>query len=114
MTSFVNKVILIGRLTADPERRLAGQVPVVNFTIATNESWRDKSGQKQERTEFHKVVVWGRLADSCAQFLRKGSQVYLEGKLQTRNYQDKQGQQKYVTEVSGQEVKFLDPRERAA
>jgi single-strand DNA-binding protein len=80
---------------------------VANFSVATNESWTDKSGQKQERTEWHKVVVWGKLAELCNQFLAKGRQVYLEGRLQTRQWQDKDGQTKYTTEIQAQTIQFL-------
>lgn len=104
----VNKVILIGRLGQDPDMRYtAGGAPVANFSVATNETWLDKSGQKQEKTEWHRVVVWGKIAETCKQYLSKGRQVYLEGKLQTRQWQDKDGQTKYTTEVQAQTVQFL-------
>jgi single-strand DNA-binding protein len=80
---------------------------VANFSVATNESWTDKSGQKQERTEWHRVVVWGKLAELCAQYLAKGRQCYLEGRLQTRQWQDKDNQTKYTTEIQAQTVQFL-------
>lgn len=104
----VNKVILIGRLGQNPEVRYTPSgAAVANFSVATNESWTDKSGQKQERTEWHKVVVWGKLAELCNQYLQKGRQVYLEGRLQTRQWQDKDGQTRYTTEVQAQTVQFL-------
>src|SRR3954467_9659208 len=104
----VNKVILVGRLGQNPEVRYTPSgAAVANFSVATNESWTDKSGQKQERTEWHKVVVWGKLAELCNQFLAKGRQCYLEGRLQTRQWQDKDGQTKYTTEVQAQTVQFL-------
>jgi single-strand DNA-binding protein len=104
----VNKVILIGRLGQNPEVRYTpAGAAVANFSVATNESWSDKSGQKQERTEWHRVVVWGKLAELCSQYLAKGRQVYLEGRLQTRQWQDKDGQTKYTTEVQAQTVQFL-------
>src|SRR6478672_3322128 len=104
----VNKVILVGRLGQNPEIRYTPSgAAVSNFSVATNESWTDKSGQKQERTEWHKVVVWGKLAELCGQYLAKGRQVYLEGRLQTRQWQDKDGQTKYTTEVQAQTVQFL-------
>ena len=104
----VNKVILIGRLGQNPEVRYTPSgAGVANFSVATNESWTDKSGQKQERTEWHKVVVWGKLAELCGQYLAKGRQVYLEGRLQTREWKDKEGQTKYTTEVQAQSVQFL-------
>lgn len=104
----VNKVILVGRLGQNPEVRYTpAGAAVANFSVATNESWTDKSGQKQERTEWHKVVVWGKLAELCNQFLAKGRQVYLEGRLQTRQWQDKDGQTKYTTEIQAQTIQFL-------
>lgn len=104
----VNKVILVGRLGQNPEVRYTPSgAAVANFSIATNESWVDKSGQKQERTEWHKVVVWGKTAENCAQFLTKGRQIYVEGRLQTRQWQDKDNQTKYTTEVQAQTVQFL-------
>jgi single-strand DNA-binding protein len=104
----VNKVILIGRLGQNPEvRHTPSGQSVANFTLATNESWTDKQGQKQERTEWHRVVVWGKLADLCGQYLSKGRQCFIEGKLQTRQWQDKDGQTKYTTEVLANTVQFL-------
>ena len=104
----INKVILIGRLGQNPEVRYTGAgMAVANFNVATNETWNDKAGQKQERTEWHKIVVWGKLAELCGQYLTKGRQVYLEGKLQTRQWQDKEGQTRYTTEVQGATVQFL-------
>lgn len=104
----VNKVILVGRLGQNPEVRYTPSgAAVANFSVATNESWTDKSGQKQERTEWHRVVVWGKLAELCNQYLAKGRQVYLEGRMQTRQWQDKDGQTKYTTEVQAQTVQFL-------
>src|SRR3954464_10646068 len=104
----VNKVILVGRLGQNPEVRYTPSgAAVANFSVATNESWTDKSGQKQERTEWHRVVVWGKLAELCSQYLSKGRQCYVEGRLQTRQWQDKDGQTKYTTEVQAQTVQFL-------
>jgi single-strand DNA-binding protein len=104
----VNKVILVGRLGQTPEVKYTPSgAAVANFSVATNETWVDKSGQKQERTEWHRVVVWGKTAELCQQYLSKGRQVYLEGKLQTRQWQDKDGQTKYTTEVQAQTVQFL-------
>ncbi len=96
----VNKVILIGNLGRDPEVRYtpSGQA-VANFTVATNEAWTDKSGQKQERTEWHRVVVWGKTAENCGEYLSKGRQVYIEGRLQTREWTNKEGAKQYTTEV---------------
>ena len=104
----VNKVILVGRLGQNPEIRYTPSgAAVANFSIATNESWMDKAGQKQERTEWHKVVVWGKLAELCSQYLAKGRQAYVEGRLQTRQWQDKDNQTKYTTEVQAQTIQFL-------
>lgn len=104
----VNKVILVGRLGQNPEVRYTPSgAAVANFSVATNETWTDKSGQKQERTEWHKVVVWGKLAELCGQYLQKGRQAYVEGRLQTRQWQDKDGQTKYTTEIQAQTVQFL-------
>lgn len=110
----VNKVILIGRLGQNPEVRYTPSgAAVANFSIATSESWMDKSGQKQERTEWHRIVVWGKTAENCNQYLSKGRQVYIEGRLQTRQWQDKEGQTKYTTEVQAQTVQFLGSGERS-
>lgn len=104
----VNKVILVGRLGQNPEVRYTPSgAAVANFSVATNESWTDKSGQKQERTEWHRVVVWGKLAELCQQYLSKGRQAYVEGRMQTRQWQDKDGQTKYTTEVQAQTIQFL-------
>lgn len=109
----VNKVILLGRLGGNPELRYTpGGAPVCNFSIATNEKWTDKSGQKQEKTEWHHIVVWGKSAESCNECLHKGSQVYVEGKLTTRQWQDKEGQARQSTEVQAISVQFVDRRPR--
>ncbi len=108
MAGGINKVILIGNLGKAPEVRFtpSGQA-VANFTMATSESWNDKSGQKQERTEWHRIVVWGKLAELCGQYLTKGRQAYVEGRLQTREWTDKEGKKNYTTEVVAQTVQFL-------
>jgi single-strand DNA-binding protein len=104
----VNKVILIGRLGQTPEVKFTPSgMAVANFSVATNESWTDKSGQKQEKTEWHRIVVWGKLAELCGQYLTKGRQAYIEGRLQTRQWQDQANQTKYTTEVLAQTVQFL-------
>lgn len=104
----VNKVILVGRLGQNPEVRYTPSgSAVANFSVATNEAWTDKSGQKQERTEWHRIVVWGKLAELCSQYLAKGRQCYVEGRLQTREWTDKDGVKKYSTEVQAQTVQFL-------
>jgi single-strand DNA-binding protein len=107
----VNKVILIGNLGGDPElRSTPGGTSVATFTLATNESWNDKDGTRQERTEWHRVVAWGRLAEICGQYLRKGRQVYIEGRLQTRSWEDKQGNQRKTTEVIARDMQMLGGR----
>lgn len=103
----VNKVIVLGRVGQDPELKYtpSGQA-VCNFSVATSESWT-KEGQKQEKTEWHRVVVWGKLGELCNQYLAKGRQVFLEGKLQTRSWEDKDGKKLYTTEVVATSVQFL-------
>jgi len=107
----VNKVILIGNLGRDPELRYTqGGSAVANFTLATNERWRDKDGNNQERTEWHRIVVWGRTAENCAQYLQKGRPVYIEGRLQTREWEDKDGNKRNTTEINALTVQFLGGR----
>lgn len=112
MARGVNKVILIGHLGADPETRaMPSGSSVANLRIATTESWRDKqSGEQQERTEWHRVALFGRLAEIASEYLRKGSQVYIEGSLRTRKWQDKQGNERYSTEIIGSEMQMLGGR----
>ncbi len=107
----INKVILIGNLGADPEIRYTqGGTPVVNFRIATTERWKGQDGQQQEQTEWHQIVAWRRLAEICAEFLSKGSKVYIEGKLQTRKWQDQNGNDRYTTEIVARDMQMLSPR----
>ena len=114
-TSGVNKVILVGNLGKDPEVRYTpGGQAVANFNIATNEAWTDKSGAKQERTEWHKIVVWGKVAELCGEYLSKGRQVYIEGRLQTREWNNKEGVKQYTTEIVANQVVFLSGGERGA
>src|SRR5262245_3903659 len=104
----VNKVILIGNLGADPELKYTpSNRPVCNLRLATNEVFKDKSGQRQERTEWHRVTVWGEQAENCSKYLSKGRSVYIEGKLQTRTWDDKDGQKRYATDVVADRVVFL-------
>lgn len=104
----VNKVILLGRLGQDPELKYTpGGSAVCNFSMATTESWTDKQGQKQEKTEWHRVVVWGKLAELCNQYLAKGRQAFLEGRLQTRSWDDKDGNKRYTTEILASTVQFI-------
>lgn len=112
MSRGVNKVILLGNLGADPEIRYTqGQKQVANLSIATSESWTDRqTGQKQEKTEWHRVVFFDRLAEVVGQYLKKGSKVYIEGKIQTRKWQNQQGVDQYTTEIIGNEMQMLDGR----
>jgi single-strand DNA-binding protein len=112
MARGINKVILIGNLGADPETRaMPSGTTVANLRIATSESWRDKqTGEQQERTEWHRVALFGRLAEIAGEYLRKGSQVYIEGSLRTRKWQDKQGYERYSTEIVGNELQMLGGR----
>ncbi len=106
----VNIVTLLGRLGSAPELKyLPSGDAVANFSVATSEKWT-KDGQKQESTEWHKIVVFGKIAESCNMYLQKGSQVYLEGKLQTRSWDDKNGDKKYMTEIKAKTVQFLDSK----
>src|SRR5262245_8041923 len=112
MARGVNKVILVGNLGADPETRaMPSGTTVANLRIATSESWKDRqSGEQQERTEWHRVVLFGRLGEIAAEYLKKGSQVYIEGSLRTRKWQDKQGQERYSTEIVGNDMQMLGGR----
>jgi single-strand DNA-binding protein len=108
----INKVILVGRLGKDPEiRSTAGGTSVVKFTVATDEKFTDKSGEKQERTEWHNITAWGKLGEICGQYLRKGKLVYIEGSIRTDSWEDKEsGQKKYRTEIVANTMKMLDRR----
>ena len=116
MARGINKVILIGHLGADPESRaMPSGMTVANLRLATTESWKDKqSGEQQERTEWHNVALFGRLGEIAAEYLRKGSQVYIEGRLRTRKWQDKEGRDRYTTEIVGNEMQMLGGRGGAA
>ncbi len=104
----VNKAMIIGRLGADPELRFTQSgTAVANMRVATNRNWTDKSGQKKEETEWHRIVVFGRQAETCEQYLSKGRQVYIEGRIQTNEWQDKKGNTRYTTEIVAQTVQFL-------
>jgi single-strand DNA-binding protein len=106
--SGVNKVILVGRLGRDPEVRYTPSgTAVANFSIATSEQWNNKDGEKQERTEWHKIVAWRRLGEICGEYLHKGSQIYIEGRLQTRDWEDRDGNKRYTTEVIAQNMQML-------
>ncbi len=109
MARGINKVILVGNLGKDPETRYTqSNTAVTTLTLATSESWRDKNtGENQERTEWHRVVLWGRLGEIAGEYLQKGRQVYIEGKLQTRKWQDQSGQDRYTTEIVASEMQML-------
>jgi single-strand DNA-binding protein len=104
----LNKAMLIGNLGKDPELRFtpSGRA-VARFPVATSEQWTDANGQRQDRTEWHNIVVWGKQAESCGQYLSKGRQVFIEGSIRSRQYDDKEGQKRYITEVIAQRVQFL-------
>lgn len=107
----VNKVILIGNLGADPEVRFTQNgAAVATLRVATTEKWRGQDGQVQEQTEWHRVIAWRRLAEICRDYLSKGAKVYIEGKLQTRKWQDQNGNDRYTTEIIAREMKMLSPR----
>ena len=106
--SGINKVILVGRLGADPEKKQTqtGQT-VTRLNLATSESWVNREGERQEKTEWHRIVIWGKLAETCAQHLSKGRQVYIEGRLQTRSWETEKGEKRFSTEVVANQVLFL-------
>ena len=104
----VNKVILVGNLGKDPELRYTQTgSAVANFSLATFEQWNDRDGKRQERTEWHNIVVWGKQAEHCGQYLSKGRQVFIEGSIRTRSYDDKTGNKRYITEIVAQRIQFL-------
>ena len=107
----VNKVILLGNLGSDPETRYtqAGET-VTNFSLATSEKWKGKDGEQREKTEWHKIVTWRKVAEACRDYLSKGSQVYVEGKIVTEQWEDKEGNKRYTTKIDAQYVKFLDSK----
>lgn len=109
----INKVILIGRLGQDPEVRYTPDgTAVANFSIATSDEWKDKnSGEKRERTEWHRIVAWRKLGEICGEYLSKGRQVYIEGRIQTRSWEDKDGNKRYTTEIIASDVQFLGSRD---
>lgn len=107
----VNKVILVGNLGRDPEVRYTpDNSAITNISVATTDTWKDKSGEKQERTEWHRVAFFGKLAEIAGEYLKKGSQVYVEGRLQTRKWQDKEGQDRYTTEIVADRMQMLGSR----
>ncbi|MCR4280429.1 MAG: single-stranded DNA-binding protein [Candidatus Komeilibacteria bacterium] len=111
----LNKAMLIGRLTQDPESRSTpGGENVASFSVATNFRWTDRNGQRQEKSEFHNIVAWRKLAEICSQYLKKGSRVYIEGRLQTRSWEDQNGVKKYRTEIIADNMIMLDSRGEAS
>ncbi len=107
----LNKVILIGNIGRDPELRYtASGQPVANFSLATSESWTNRDGEREQRTEWHRIVAWGRLAEICGEHLSKGKQVYIEGRLQTREWEDRDGNKRRTTEVTAQQLLMLGRR----
>lgn len=114
MARGINKVILIGNLGSDPEVKYTPSgAAVANVSLATNESWNDRNGERQERTEWHRLVFWSRLAEIVGQYLKKGSKIYVEGRLQTRQWDDQSGQKRYTTEIVASEMQMLDGRGEA-
>ena len=112
MARGINKVILVGNLGSDPEIRYTGSgTAVCNFSLATSESYKDRDGNQVENTEWHRVVAWARLAEICGEYLKKGRQVYIEGQLQTRQWEDKDGNTKYTTEIKAREMQMLGSRD---
>ncbi|RPH51005.1 MAG: single-stranded DNA-binding protein [Desulfobacteraceae bacterium] len=111
--SGLNKAMIIGRLGKDPEiRYTTGGMAIANFSIATSEEWKDKeSNEKKERTEWHRIVAFGKLGEICGEYLSKGKQIYVEGRIQTRSWDDKEGNRKYTTEIVATDVQFLDRKD---
>ncbi|MBV9086814.1 MAG: single-stranded DNA-binding protein [Acidobacteria bacterium] len=111
MAKSVNKVILIGNLGKDPEVKYTPQgTPVAKFSLATNERWKDKNGEWQDRTEWHNIVAWQRLAEIVGEYVKKGQKIYIEGRIQTRSWDDKDGQKKYMTEIIANDLVLLSGR----
>lgn len=114
-TRSLNKVILIGHLGSDPEfSHIPSGAALAKFSLATNESWKDQSGQAQERVEWHRIIAWARLAEICNEYLKKGRRVYIEGRIQTRSYDDKEGIKRYTTEIVATDMIMLDGGEGRA
>ena len=114
MANGLNKVILIGNLGRDPEVRYTpGGLAVANFSMATSETWTTKEGEKETRTEWHRIVAWGKLGEICGEYLSKGKQIYIEGRIQTREWEDKEGNKRYTTEIIASQMLMLGSRESA-
>lgn len=111
MAKSVNKAILIGNVGKDPEVRYTpNNTPVATFSLATTESWKDQSGKQSERTDWHNIVIWGKLAEITRDYVKKGQRVYVEGRIQTRSYEDKEGVKKYITEINVNDLVMLSPK----
>lgn len=110
----MNKAILIGRLGNDPEVKQTSNSTVCNFSLATKSSWVDKEGRKQEKAEWHRIVMWGKQAEICGKYLKQGSQVYIEGELQTRSWEDKQGNKRYTTEINAKVFEMLGKKDESS
>ena len=111
MSRSINKAILIGHVGKEPEIRYTqGGAPVANFTLATNETWSGQGGEKQERTDWHRIVAWRRLGEFAHEYIRKGSLIYVEGKIRTRSYDDRDGTKRYITEIDAQTIQLLDKK----
>lgn len=111
----VNKVIIIGNVGANPEVRYTPSgSAVANFNVATNEAWKDSNGNQQERVEWHRIVAWGKLGEICGEYLKKGSHIYLEGRLRTRSWEDQNGNKRYTTEILASDIQMLDKKPQAA
>ena len=114
MANGLNKAILIGNLGRDPEVRYTpGGLAVANFSMATSETWTNKEGEKETRTEWHRIVAWGKLGEICGEYLSKGKQIYIEGRIQTREWEDKEGNKRYTTEITASQMLMLGSRESA-
>jgi len=110
----LNKILILGRLTKDPDYKVTPNgASVVNFDVATNERWKNKQGEWEESVEYHKIVVWGKSADACNSYLKKGREVFVEGKIETRKWQDKEGKDRYTTEIKAAKVDFLGSGEKS-
>ncbi len=114
MANGLNKAILIGNLGRDPEVRYTpGGLAVANFSMATSETWTNKEGEKETRTEWHRIVAWGKLGEICGEYLSKGKQIYIEGRIQNREWEDKEGNKRYTTEITASQMLMLGSRESA-
>lgn len=114
MSGSVNKAIIVGNLGQDPESRQVGDTMVCNFTVATSKKFNDRDGNPKEKTEWHRISVWGRQAEACVRYLSKGKKVFVEGEIETRKWQDKDGNDRYTTEIRAKQVTFLSPKDQGS